>query len=395
MREQDTLNFYKWLFGTSMLPHIAVLLHLPFIGLAWTGFAWVIMLLVALFYLSKGSKVTMPYGMWLPWVSIVLLYWIGDFSYYGLQASCQYLSYLFVGFAASTLYYSETIMLKLFRWFIYFAIYLIFGKILSFIISVSFVAGMAALVMSYCVLSAVFISIALIYHQKKFFLFYGCAIMITALLVTRMGILMILVMGAFHFAFKKVSYKMAFITIIAVVGVIIFNTDAFQEKTFGKKRGKLSDLQMEGGRFTNINNNGREYMWNLMDKGIKESPVWGHGSRADLRLLQRSGLPFTECHNDYKAITYDYGYVGLICLFFGFIFQFLFLRKQKKYIIDKKTAVTYYSALTLFLVWVGFMYSDNVMKYATHFGNLHWCLIGITYSRIILIKNAFSSNTSL
>lgn len=395
MNEQDTLTYYKWLFGTTLLPHIAGLLHIPSIVLAWTGYAWTIMLLVALFYLSKGNKVAMPYWMWIPWISFVLLYWLGDFSYFGLQASCQYLSYLFVGFAASTLYYSEDVMEKLYKWFYYFAIYFIFGKLISYIIPVSLVGGMAAVAMTNCIFVAVFISIALMYNQNKFLVFVILAMLSTVIMVTRMGILMLLVVGAFHFAFKKIAYKASFMILVAVVGLIIFNTDAFQEKTFGKKRIKLDDLQMVDGRFTNINNNGREYMWNLMDRGIEQSPIWGHGSRADLKLLKSVGLPFTECHNDYKAITYDYGYIGLGCLIFGFIFQFLLLKKQEPNIIDKKTAVAYYSALTLFLAWIGFMYSDNVMKYATQFGNLHWCLVAIVYSRINSIQNDFSSNSSL
>lgn len=395
--EKETILFYKWVFFTTLLPHIATILHLPTIGMAWTGYAWSLMFLVSIFYLLKGKKIWMPVFPWLPWIMIVLIYCIFDFSYFGVQASCQYLSFIFVGFAASTLYYSDRVIQQIFKWFTYFSLYIIIGKLISMILPIPLVAGMATLVMTLCAISSVAIAVAITYRKNKYLIIYGVSILITAILVTRMGILMILVIGAFHFAFNKLKYKIPIMFIVAIAGVLIFNSEKFQKKAFGNKRVELKDLSIstEGG-VEGINTNGREFMWMLMDKGIEKSPIFGHGARADLMLLKSAGLPFTECHNDYKAITYNYGYVGLSCLIFGFILQFILLYRTKRYIMELPSLVAYYASLTLFFVWIGFMYSDNIMKYATHFGNLHMCLIAIVYSRINSYNNyVINSNTTI
>ncbi len=381
--EKDTLLFYKWIFFTTLLPHIATVLHLPTIGMAWTGYAWSLMFIVAIYYLLKGNKIWMPILPWVPWIIIIVIYCLIDFSYFGLQASCQYLSFIFVGFAASTLYYSDRVIQQIFKWFMYFSLYIIIGKLLSMILPIPLVGGMATLVMTICAISAVAIAVGIVYERNKYFIIYGLSVLITAILVTRMGILMILVVGAFHFAFNKLKYKIPIIFIVVVAGVLIFNSEKFQKKAFGNKRVELNDLSISSkGGIEGVNTNGREFMWKLMDKGIENSPIWGHGARADLELLRSARLPFTECHNDYKAITYDYGYVGLFCLIIGFILQFLLLYRMGRKILEPQSLVAYYASLTLFFVWIGFMYSDNIMKYATHFGNIHMCLIAIVYSRI-------------
>ena len=89
-----------------------------------------------------------------------------------------------------------------------------------------------------------------------------------------------------------------------------------------------------------------------------------------------------ELHNDFVAVRYNSGWIGLGCLLFGFIMQFLLLYQLKDKVCDAYTAVIYYAALTIFIAWAGFMYTDNALKYSPFFGNLHFCLIGIVYSRL-------------
>lgn len=383
MDEKNTLNFYKWVFGTCLMPNVASLLHLPSIGMAWTGYAWFLMLLVDFYYLlAKPGKVSFPYGVWMPWIVVLVGYWMWDLSYFGLQATLQYLCFLLTGFASSKLLYTDAVMEKLFRWFTYLAYYFIVGKLIGFVVPVNATGGIAALAMIYSLFGAVGLSLVFIYGKSKGWWLYLVPLFIVAVMVTRMGILMMLVVGAFHFANKKVALKLSVITLVSIMGLLIFNSDAFQEKTFGKKRGEISQIEMRNGRMANINNNGRDYMWDIMDKGIAESPVFGNGTRAELKALKKAGLIFSECHSDYRAVTYDYGFFGLTCLMIGFLLNFLHLKSKQALIEDEITMVTFYSALTLFLVWIGFMYSDNIMKYASQFGNLHFCLISITYARI-------------
>ena len=123
-------------------------------------------------------------------------------------------------------------------------------------------------------------------------------------------------------------------------------------------------------------------MWSLAERDMKDHPWLGAGSRADLKMLIRYRYKLRELHNDFIAVRYNSGWVGLGCLLFGFIVQFWSLYRLKGRIEDAYTAVVYYAALTIFIAWAGFMYTDNALKYSPFFGNLHFCLIGIVYSRL-------------
>ena len=66
--------FFRILIFTSLLPEVAGILHLPSIGIRWTGVAWITMFLVSLGFIICGKKkVTMPYLVWLPWFIMVIL----------------------------------------------------------------------------------------------------------------------------------------------------------------------------------------------------------------------------------------------------------------------------------------------------------------------------------
>ncbi len=392
MDEHRTLTYYKWVIGTFLLPHLAGTLHLPSLGLNYTGFAWFLMLLVSIYYIfTHPGKVRFPYKLWLPWLLVLGGYWLFDLTYFGLQASLQYACFAMTGIAASKLTYTDEVMQTLFKWFKYLACYFLIGFFAPWILPFGLVGGAAAVAMTCTFFAAVGLSLVYVYGEKKYWWLYIVSLAIVAYMVTRMGILMMLVVGAFHFANRKIAFKVSAAMMIAVVGLVIFNSDAFQEKTFGKKGGELDQIHMKDGRMTGINNNGRDAMWDAMDKGIERSPVFGNGTRADLYVIQKvNGM--SECHCDYRAVAYDYGFFGLSCLVFGFLMTFLHLKSRHVDEDDGMTQVAYYAALTLFLVWIGFMYSDNIMKYASQFGNLHFCLIAIVYGRIAY-ANDISSNT--
>ena len=388
MDEKRTLTFYKWVAFTFLLIHLATLFHVPSPGLAWTGYAWFTMLLVSVYYLVfHPGKMRFPYKFWLPWLLVLGGYWLFDLSYFGLQATLQYVCFVLTGMAASKLTYTDEVMQTLFKWFKYLAYYVLIGRVAQQVLPVTFVGGTAAVAMTGCFFAAMGLSLVYVYGEKKYLWLYFVPLLIVAFEVTRMGCLMMLVVGAFHFANRKVAFKVSAAALVAVVGLIIFNSEGFQEKTFGKKGGELNQIEVKDGRMVNINNNGRDAMWNAMDKGIERSPVFGNGTRADLYVIRQIN-GFSECHCDYRAVAYDYGYFGLSCLVLGFLLTFLHLKSCHVDADDGMTQVPYYAALTLFLVWIGFMYSDNIMKYASQFGNLHFCLIAIAYGRLAYVKES-------
>jgi len=101
-----------------------------------------------------------------------------------------------------------------------------------------------------------------------------------------------------------------------------------------------------------------------------------------------------EAHNDYLSVRFNYGYVGLALLMFGFAGSFISLYK-----VARKHRENWYiwlistSALTLYFAFVMFMYTDNILKYTIYFPNYFFAMIGIIYS--LKRDEDLSSNTSL
>jgi O-antigen ligase len=131
-----------------------------------------------------------------------------------------------------------------------------------------------------------------------------------------------------------------------------------------------------------VNNNGRTSWKKALDPGLIASPFLGNGPRADLMVLNTiSDGKMNEAHNDYLSVRYNYGYVGLTILLFGFIVTFIHLfRLSKSHYNDDYVWMLSTSSLTLFLGFFLFMYSDNILKYTIFFPNLFFAMIGIIYS---------------
>jgi len=234
-------------------------------------------------------------------------------------------------------------------------------------------------VMTLVVLGAILLSNYWLYNDRKM-LFYFCGLaIIPVLALTRTGIAMMFAMAIFHFANRNVVSKILIGGVVCCVGLAVFYSPGFQRKMFYSGQGDITSLTLNN---EDLNSSGRTRMWMLAESDMKDHPWLGAGSRADLKMLIKYRYKLKELHNDFIAVRYNSGWVGLGCLLFGFVLQFWLLYRQKSRIEDAYTAVLYYAALTIFIAWLGFMYTDNALKYSPFFGNLHFCLIGIIYSRL-------------
>jgi O-antigen ligase len=118
----------------------------------------------------------------------------------------------------------------------------------------------------------------------------------------------------------------------------------------------------------------------MLDEGISQNPYWGLGPRSDLTALRDAGLDITEVHNDYISVRYNYGWVGLALLLFAFIFQIIDLIRLNNKKWSPIVKLFSASALTLFIPFFGFMYTDNILKYTIFFSTIHFIFIGIIHS---------------
>ncbi len=382
MYNKATIAYYKWIFFTALLPYADRYIPIfpdDIFGFNLSGFAWIIILLVSLIRVFVHfNAMTTPGWIWLPWILYISVQWLQDQTFLGLQSTLQYMVFPVVGMAASTFSYSDETMTELRKWFgLYMAMVLI-GMYVAIADFGSFAKGTGN-VMTLVVLGAIVLSEFWFYRSQRMLIYYALMVAVPVIAVVRMGIAMVLAMAVFHFGNKNLTARIVMAALVGCVALSVFYSPSFQKKTFYSGQGELSSLSFNN---EDLNTSGRSRMWMLAEKDMKEHPWVGAGSRADLRMLIRNGYKLKELHNDFIAVRYNSGWLGLGCLLFGFIMQFGLLYGLKPKITDAYTAVVYYAALTIFVAWIGFMYTDNALKYSPFFGNLHFCLIGIVYSRV-------------
>jgi hypothetical protein len=381
--ENRCLNFYKVNLGLIAFSNL-----LPFkvAGFTLVGYSWVIFLLFSLFTLLRNQKVHFPLLFYLPWSLYIIGYIIFDFSFFGLQSTLQYLCPLIAGMAASGFEYNERILarliyyLKVMAWFSFLIGILLPQVNLGFI---RYYTGPAALVMTTTLIMTVLVAEFFIYKKFWNIVYFGILFLIPYVGITRMAILMSLTILPLHMAPVRVERRLLITAVMVIAGVLVFYSPMVQQKMFFSGKGTLSDLAWNNSDFYS---GGRTFLYQTLEQGIKEQPVWGMGPRSDMSALQGAGLKIIEVHNDYLSVRYNYGWVGIALLFISFLFQVidLFRLNNKRWPPMMKVYTS--SALTLFIPMFGFMYTDNILKYTIFFGTLHFAMIGIIYSVASSVK---------
>ena len=382
MYDKSTINYYKWIFFTALLPYADR--FIPYFpdgiwGFNLSGFAWLLIFLISLIrILVHFRSITMPGWLWLPWILYISIQWLADLSFLGLQSTLQYMVFPIVGMAASTYKYSDETMDKLKWWFARYVAVVLVTMYLALANFADFGKGVGS-VMTLTVLGAIVLSDFWLYNDRKTLIWFSLMALIPILAVTRMAIAMMFSMAIFHFANKNLVSRLAITAVVCCVGLTVFYSREFQKKTFYSGQGDITSFSFSN---EDVNSSGRTRMWRLAEKDMRSHPWTGAGSRADLKLLLKYGYKLKELHNDFVAVRYNSGLIGLGLLLFGFVMQFILLYRLEPIVEDAYTALLYYAALTVFISWTGFMYTDNALKYSPFFGNLHFCLIGIVYSRL-------------
>lgn len=377
-------QFYSALFFTALLPYLPyIFTFLPgqLLGFNWTGWAWIAMLLVTLVQLLKTHRIHFPVWLWLPWMVYITVYLAVDFSIMGLQLTLQYLLPLLIGLVASGFTYSELQLRWLFKWFTRLCIIIIALFVIGYIFRGGYTPAAAATPMLLSIAASLVAGIYYLAKDIKYLVYFGLLFLVPFIDVTRMGIAAFLAIFILHFANRKIGGKILYGLLGLLVVVLVFNTKGFQEKTFYEGHGRLSDLSVNYYENETLNSNGRRTWQIALEPGIKVAPILGNGPRADLdALLKISNNQIKEAHNDYLSIRYNYGYLGLVLLLYGFGLTFIsiFLRLRNETSILNQLLGT--STLTLFISFLMFMYSDNILKYTIYFPDFFFAMIGIFYS---------------
>ena len=377
-------QFFSAVFFTTLFPFLSYIF--PFLprqifGFTVTGWAWICMLLVTFIHLLRCPVITLPVWTWIPWMVYLIGYIVFDFSFLGLQLTLQYLLPILIGCVASSFIFSEEKLDWLFKWFTRLCMTVTGMFAIGYLFRGGYTPAAAATPMLLSIAASLLIGLYFITGKSKYLIYFGLFFLVPVIDVTRMAIAVFLVILVFHFANRRIAGKIIFGFLGLALLILVFHSDSFQKKTFYSGRGNITDVTFNYYDNTILNNNGRTSWKMALEPGLKKEPLWGNGPRADIFALYRiSNNQNGEAHNDYLSVRYNYGYVGLVLLLFGFTATFLDIYRRLKRKNELFDCLLGTSILTLFVSFLMFMYSDNILKYTIYFPNLFFALVGIFYS---------------
>lgn len=376
--------FFSAIFLTTLLPYIPFIL--PFIpaqllGLSITGWAWMILLVITLLNLFRTKSIEFPVVFWLPWIIYLSFYLVVDYSFLGLQLTLQYILPILIGIVASGFTYTGEDLEWIFKRFMWLCNSILIMS-LSGIILFGYGPFMAATPMLFSILVSILGGLWFIKRDLKWLLYLCLFFIIPVLQTTRMGIAAMAAIIFLHFANQSFRDRILFGGIGILIFILIFNSRSFQEKTFSGGHGTLNDLTLNYYKNSSIRTNGRISWKKALEPGLKASPVWGNGPRADNEYLTKiTRTRGAEAHNDYLSVRFNYGLAGLALLLWGILATFVSLYQVSgKYGENGYIWLISTSTLSLFICFSMFMYTDNILKYTIFFPNYFFALIGIVYS---------------
>lgn len=347
-------------------------------GYQLSGISWFVPLLFALVLITSRVNLTrFPILIWIPWVLFVIGQWLFS-KYPSMQRTAQLLSPLVIGMVVSTYRLDESGMRRFLGFIKYLAIALSVLVVLKAGIHVTGrlpgATGMAAEMMTVMLLCAVFGSDYLM-GSKRSLLWWGLLATAPFIALTRTAIVATGLTIPLNLAPMRIRKRIVWLAVIGILGVIIFYTPRVQSKMFKQGEGEMSDVLSK-----DFSDSGRFYMWERMRAGVSEKPWLGHGTGAGEDFVRKitfgiSGYP----HNDWLLTEYDYGKVGVVLYALSLFVAVLHAWRNAR-AAEGTTRTLFLAGASSFIFYALMMYTDNIMVYASYFGNLHFTILGLAYA---------------
>ena len=358
-----------------------------------SGIAWVLSLTLALFFIFTNLKpnlISFPFWIWLPWTTLLILnllfvnYQSLDPRVIPIQRTVQLLCPIAIGVVASILRPSDNFMSKFENYLKQLAV-LIFAT--SFIFNFDAMTSalgtaLAPQVMTGILLSAIFINSYYLTNKISFMALFSLMTALPFLALTRTVTAVILL--AAPLSFVKVSFikRIIMLGAIAGFGIAIFYSPQFQGKTFESGSGSIFEATLDNPDFKTT---GRKYMWDEMAEEIKYSPsatyLFGRQTGAgETFSWQLSNLAYP--HNDWLLTEYDFGLVGKIIYLCSNLLMMYYCFLASKKTQNLTTKIFFLASSYSFIPFMIVMNTDNIMVYASFFGNLQYLIIGLAYGSL-------------
>jgi len=347
------------------------------LGFRMSGLTWFIpMFLATLTIIRNPGRIRLPLWIWLPWVLFLVVYHFAS-RYPSLHRTVQLICPIVVGVALSKVTISAAQMARFFRVIKGFAIIitiiaafktglLLTGKIPS-------VTGLAAESMTELLLCCFF---AAEYAEGKRLSLYWWALMaaLPIYAMTRTAIVCAGLTLPFTFAPLRLDKRIIFLIVGLIIGSALFYSPRVQKKMFYTHKGKISDV-MEG----KVADSGRFEMWKVFESKIKRRPWLGRGTGAgEVRAKKiTGGLAYP--HNDWLLSLYDMGILGTGLYALTMIIASFHAWRTARSVKGESRTLLFAGAFS-FVILALMMMTDNIMVYASFFGNLQFTFLGLGYA---------------
>ncbi len=351
-----------------------------FLGYSISGYAWAVPLAAALvYYLVKRERITFPVHIWIPWITVVLIYLSFADAENAAQRSIMILCPLLIGIAVSAGKYTAGDLAAFRKACCWLAVVLcvstVFKTGMHLTGTLPKTSGLAPEVMTGALLCTIFAT-NYMFGSKPDLYWWAALAMIPVVALTRMGIFAAGLSLPLTFAPMKLMKRLVLAAMIVIAGYSFFLTERVQQKTFYSGSGSFQDIRWDN---PNLATSGRRYIWDHMQGQIDSRPWFGHGANASEPFVLKLTGAMTHPHNDWLRLLYDYGYVGTVIFSFCMLWQMVHLLRT-----GMKTAgvtrILFYAGASSFLAFCLFMSTDNIILYAAYFGNLQFTIIGLAYA---------------
>lgn len=360
------------------------------LGFNLSGLAWVIPFALSLLILSRTmNRVTFPYVLWLPWTLLLFTYLtIVDYSLIDprvipAQRTLQLLSPLAVGMAVST-WRPNADDLRAFlatcrrlAWLILFIVGLKTGVLLTGVLPGA--TGLAAEAIAVTLLCTLFATSHIITRSKNDLVLWALLACIPIIALTRSAIAVSLLTFPLSFAPLRMGRRIVALLLIVLAGVAVFNTERVQNKMFFSGKGSLQEISSGNSNFAT---SGRSFMFDRMSPVALEEPLTGHGTGMGETFIYQITGDLAYPHNDWLLTFYDYGLLGVIVYIVCILLMVGHALRQLRRRPDDNIHILLLTGAAGFIPFALMMTTDNVMVYASFFGNLHFTILGLAYGAL-------------
>ncbi len=368
-------------------------------GYNLSGIAWVMPLAVALLILANNfSKISFPYGIWLPW-ALFLFIQLAVADHANLdprvvpqQRTFQVLCPIIIGMAVSTFRptpFELESFVTVCRYLSFVLLAIVAAKTGILLTgTLPDVTGLAPEVMTVMLLCSLFVNRYLFLKEKRDVLLWSFLAFVPFIAVTRTAIAAALLTFPLAFGPMRISRRIVALILIILLGGAAFYSPRVQKKMFYSGKGEVSDVTRD-----DFATSGRSFMWEKMYAHLDDNYLAGYGSGSGETFVYgitgKTGYP----HNDWLLTLFDYGIVGVSIYAICLMLALLHAVTRSKYCVSETNKILFLTGASAIIPFCLMMTTDNIMVYASFFGNLHFTMLGLAYGA--LQAQAVDANRSI